>query len=624
MLKKINGKIFKVLMVALCVASLSTNYIALAAPVAKMKASVNTPNLRGSYSNPNNIKLEGDVALSRGNQVISVSLRDSDVKQALRMFADKAGLNIIFHNSVGGKITLDLVNVTLNDAFKMIMQMSELTYVIDRDTIMVMSSAASKNIDISKENMSVIPVKYVDASALAYFLNTNIFSINKPGLSNDEIVVTNPIKNELLVFGTDNDYKMAKRIVDKLDTKPAITTFKVNHTTPKEMATLICQTMFALPGKGAGADSGSGSGAGTGTGTGGTTTGGAADSGSGSGSSSSSMGMSSSGSSSSSAPSDIVLGGGVVACTIASNAKTDKLTSLNSNTLSIVYKPALGAISMIGGTPEQIAMVNEFITSNDKKQPQAFIEFSIVELSEDGSKDFNNSWQIASNSFSAGFSPNGLVSNPLSPIFWKGSDYANTAIKKYNGPLTVTQNISYLIKNGKGRVLANPKVMVTNGKMSTIDLTSDYVQSVTSQVLTSNGVSGTTQKTYNIEKDNGMKIELTPFISPDGYVSLNLKPEYSTIKDPIKDPTTNDIAATLLQRRNLDLSNVRIKDGETLVLGGLIQEQETQNVTKIPILGDIPYIGVFFRNSSKSTQKTELVIMITPRIVVDTEDVIRL
>ena len=65
------------------------------------------------------VKLVGDVNLKKGNQLISVSLRDSDVKQVLRMFADKAGLNIVFHNSVEGTVTLDLVNVTLNNAFKM-------------------------------------------------------------------------------------------------------------------------------------------------------------------------------------------------------------------------------------------------------------------------------------------------------------------------------------------------------------------------------------------------------------------------------------------------------------------------------------------------------------------------
>jgi type II secretory pathway component HofQ len=72
-------------------------------------------------------------------------------------------------------------------------------------------------------------------------------------------------------------------------------------------------------------------------------------------------------------------------------------------------------------------------------------------------------------------------------------------------------------------VLANPKVMVTIGKTSVIDLTSDYVESTTSQVIQGNGITNAVQKTYTIADDNGMKISLIPFISPDGYVSMNLK-----------------------------------------------------------------------------------------------------
>ncbi len=612
MTKHTGKKIFNFLMIAV-VASFTIGGFAIANTPSKISAAVTSaPALRGAYQNPDSVKLEGEISLAKGKQIISVSLRDSDVKQALRMFADKAGLNIIFHNSVDGKITLDLVNVTLNDAFKMIMQMSELTYTIQKDTILVMSSEASKKVGVSKENMSIIPIKYADASSVAQFLNSNIFTSNRPGLSNDEIVVTNPVKNEILIFGTDSDYRMAKRIIEKLDVEPTITTFKVNHTTPREMANLVCQALVVKKTAG------------------GETTGGAADSAP----SAFAGGGGAGGGGDSSSSADVTLGGGVVACKIDSSLKTEKVSSMISNGLSVIYQSSLGAISVIGGSPQQVQMISDFITKNDRKQPQAYIEFSIVELTEEGSKTFNNNWQIASSSFSASFSDGGLVSNPLHPIFWKGDNInvtngsSSAGLNKYTGSFTVAQNISYLIKNGKGRVLANPKVMVTNGKKSTIDLTSDYIESTTSQIIQNNGVAGAVQKTYTIADDNGMKIEVVPFISPDGYVSLNLKPQYSTLKDQVKDlgadGATPIIAATLLQRRNLDLSNVRIKDGETLVIGGLIQETEQQTVTKMPILGDIPFIGTFFRNSNKTSSKTELVIMITPRIVVDTEDVTRL
>ena len=69
------------------------------------------------------------------------------------------------------------------------------------------------------------------------------------------------------------------------------------------------------------------------------------------------------------------------------------------------------------------------------------------------------------------------------------------------------------------------------------------------------------------------------------------------------------------------MSNIRIKDGETLVLGGLIQERESKNISKLPFLGDLPLIGSIFRSTTTSNEKSELVIMITPHIIKDTEDV---
>ena len=109
-----------------------------------------------------------------------------------------------------------------------------------------------------------------------------------------------------------------------------------------------------------------------------------------------------------------------------------------------------------------------------------------------------------------------------------------------------------------------------------------------------------------------------------------MKPEYSnpvqSITDyyPVNGTTIPYTAATLLQRHNLDLTNVRIKDEETLLLGGMITETEANTVEKIPILGDIPFIGFFFRNQHKGMKKEELLIMMTPRIIKDTEDVANL
>ena len=627
-----------------CTLALAVTLGCCASAYAAMQASVSRPALRTEYKTAGNIPLDGAVELTNGNRKINVSLRESDLKQTLRMIADKAGLNIIFHSSVVGTVTLDLVNVTLNDAFKMILQANDLTYFLDKGTLVVMSRAASMTSDITKQNMMTLPVKYADASKLAAFLNSNVFSRNRPGLSNGQIVVTNPQTNELIIFGTPNDYKMAQRIVAKLDTPPKNVTFRVNHTTPKEMAELICSSLFSAGSSnksGGGGSSSKGSG-----GFGGFMTGGAAELGGGGGGSSS--GGSSSGGSS--LGDSISLGEGVVACSVSSDVNANGLVSLQGTALTVTYFPQKGTLSITGGSDSQADMVREFIAANDKKQPQAYVEVQIVELSETGSKEFQNTWALLTPFISTmfdgdrGLRPYSNAAGESSAIFFTGRPYnsyspatgdggessgdsvaQSTRYFRYHGKNTVSWSINYLIENGKGRMLANPKVMVTNGKKSVINLTSDYVKTTEEEIMTS-GTVGTAgvSRTYEIGEDNGISVELVPFISPDGYVTLNLMPNYATIAEQIMAPSSTGqgqiIAATLLQRRNLELSNIRIKDGETLVLGGLIQEEEHKNVSKLPFLGDLPVIGSIFRSTSTSNDKSELVIMITPHIIKDTED----
>ncbi len=553
------------------------------------------------------VKLKADVAITTAQDPVTLSLRDSDVKQVLRMFANQAHMNIIFDSGVSGNVTLDLVDVPLNSAFDLVLSIAGLTYVIDGNTLVISSSGTE--VSAAKQEITLIPVKYIDASAMAEFLNKNIFSMKKPGLSSSEIVTTNPMTNELLVFGTKNDVAIARKVVEKFDKKPLSTSIKVSHTTPEQMAELVCDMLLPSTSSSSG---GGGKGRSTGGAAGikGVMTGGASSSGSGD---------------------DVELGGGEVACTITANS-SGTLAPLPLQSLAISFFTQQGTIGIMGGSEQQVEMIKEFIAQNDRKQPQAYLEVSIIELSEAGSKTLANTWQYLSKNFSFNYAAGSTSTNPNYPIFVHGNRYPHIEspgqepsydVTKYTGPSALTYTINYILENRKGRVVANPRILITNGQESVIDLTSDYVKTVTSQVVSSS-LTGAVQRTYEIGDDNGIKVSITPFISPDGYVTLNITPEYATISSQVtspneEDPSITDIQATLLQRRNLELKNVRIKDGETLIIGGMIREDEQKTVQKIPFLGDIPGIGMFFRTTVTSKNKEEMLIMLTPKIINDDE-----
>lgn len=573
----------------------------------------------GEYS----LKLKGDVSFVRKNPAISISLRDSDVKQVLRMFADKAGMNIVFHDSVSGNVTLDLVDVPLNRAFEMVMEINDLNYVVEDRTIIV-AKAGTSGFNFAKQDMTLIPVKYVSAAALADFLNKNIYAMHKPGLSDTDIVTTNPVTNELIVFGTKTDVAIAKKVVAQFDKKPQTTTFKVNHTTPAEMADMICNMLLpASSGATAGGSSGGGGSSSSSEtapvkgGDDGASTGGAA-------------GIMT-GAAAASGSSSIALNAGTVVCTLDGQV-SGSVSSLGLQNLSVAYYSQLGTVNIIGGSESQIEMIKDFIAETDKKQPQAYLEISIVELNEDGSKTLQNEWKLWSKYFSATFDGESTKTNPLYPTMIKGTGYdivdtsgdtpeVKYSVAKYTGPMTLSYAINYLVRNSKGRVVANPRILITNGEESTIDITQDYVESTESEQSAYTGGTIAT-RTYNIASDAGVKVSITPFISPDGYVTMNIKPEYSTILStvPATDAVGTYTAATLLSHRNLELKNIRIKDGETLVLAGMINEEEQKTIGKVPVLGDLPVVGTLFRTTTSEKKKNEMVIMITPKIVTDTED----
>ena len=579
------------------------------------------------------IDYSSNVRLSNADSIVNVSLRDADVTQVLRMFADQAGMNIIFYPSVEGTVTMDLVNIELEKALELVLMTNDLSYDIQANTLLIYKKGTPVATS-GKRQISTIPIKYVDAVSVASFLNNNIYTPDgiHPGVSTKPVAVVNSKTNEVMIMGTEMDSVIAKQIAAELDKKPVITTFKVNHTTPAEMAALVCQALVPATIKQSG-DSSTGGAAPIS----GVPTGFASDD---------SSSDSSSGSSGS-----FAVGGGQLACTLdqsatntssessGSGTTSSKMSSFNLRNLTVTYFPTLGTIQVIGGSEGQIEMIRDYIAANDKKTPQAYLEVQIISLSESGSKDFSNTWSYMSKNFTFNANPSGFGNHSHFPIFFAGKGYnilgewdtekedykvIGRTTKNRSGH-TLTYTMNYLIQNNKGRVLANPKIILTNGQESVIDLSSDYIEKVTTDTNNSSNLTNVlVTRQYDIGDDNGIKITIVPFISPDGYITMDINPEYNTIKEKVyvgsEMENEKDLVATLLSRRKLDLKGVRVKDGETLVIGGMIQETEAKSVTKIPFLGDLPVIGMFFRSTNTAKEKEEMVIMLTPNIIVDNED----
>lgn len=542
----------------------------------------NSPVLRSTVEKAvPSISLKDDVKIDKYNRLISISLRDSDLRQVLRMLADRAGMNIVLDDSVSGKVSLDLVNSTINKAFQYIFQLNKLNYSLDGNTLVVATAEKINELGLNRTQMKPIKVRYYEADIVAKFLNTNVFATNRPG-SNGAFpsIVTNPKTNEIIIFGNSNDVAIAQKVVDYIDIKPVTKSFNVNYRNVKSLAGMICKTVYNIEDTGILAASG-------GSGTSSTST-----------STSSSTSTQATGTTGTSStdteslnPNDA---GATVICGTKLAATTGKFQSLDVNAFSIITDPVLNQITVYGGTQDQLFQTEEFIKKFDRKEPQAYVEISVIELNNSGSKALSNLSQ----------------SMHLDLSLKKGMVY----------PRALAPTIKVLVDQKKGRVLANPRIIATNNQLTKVDLTEDYVRTVKTEYLTGISQTPISQKTYEIA-DAGINIELTPRINPNGYVILDLKPTYSSIANRITNPDNNDIGATLLNRRNMEFKNLRIKDGETLVLGGFIKESETNSTSKIPLIADIPILGTFFKTIGIEKTRTELIIMITPKIIKEADQV---
>jgi len=164
---------------------------------------------------------------------------------------------------------------------------------------------------------------------------------------------------------------------------------------------------------------------------------------------------------------------------------------------------------------------------------------------------------------------------------------------------------------GKMEVLSRPSILARNNQQATITI-GQQVPLITNVRYDTfgNQINGITYQNV------GIILQVTPFISSDGMVEMIVAPQISSLADSSVNVATgtNSVAAPVINIRSAD-TVVVTPDGQTVVIGGLLSNNKTENESKIPLLGDIPLLGNLFKRKVKSDVKTELLIFLTPTIV---------
>ncbi len=175
----------------------------------------------------------------------------------------------------------------------------------------------------------------------------------------------------------------------------------------------------------------------------------------------------------------------------------------------------------------------------------------------------------------------------------------STAYAFTGGSIPVNVSLNALISQGRAQILATPKLVTLNNKEADLLIGETYPIVFNTSVLGGQNVQFV---------DIGVKLRLTPTIGEDGVVTAELHPEYSEIEG------TTDSGYPIIANRKVD-STLRCADGETIVLGGLMRDVDSETITKIPGLADIPVLGKFFQNKQASQERDEIVFLITPHVI---------
>ncbi len=255
---------------------------------------------------------------------------------------------------------------------------------------------------------------------------------------------------------------------------------------------------------------------------------------------------------------------------------------------------------VIFATPGKMKRVLEIIEQIDIPRRQVVLAVLVVELSQEADREFGLDWERSG--------PDTLLSlkNLTGTVRY-------TSIKERDFR-TLAMTLNMLIRDGSATVRSRPRVATLNGEQATIDVSlEEYFTIVTD-------ASGTNLRTRLQVVKSGVVLKMTPQIGDDGDITVSVSTEVSDVATRRNNDEDNGIAGTLpIIRRRKAQTRVRVKDGDAIVIGGLIESQKREEVRRVPILGSIPLLCVLFRSTREIEVQKEVLIFIAPRLILSGE-----
>jgi type II secretory pathway component GspD/PulD (secretin) len=261
---------------------------------------------------------------------------------------------------------------------------------------------------------------------------------------------------------------------------------------------------------------------------------------------------------------------------------------------------------LLTGTQVDIARAQQILGEVDVQPAQIDFETKVTEVDVNKVNNLGLNWNFCGATTRIGERADNIA-NPPATLGDNGQTnllsfgaIGRTAISDL---ATITMDA--LLSNGTAKLLADPNISAIDGHPAQVFIgnTVNYVESITQTTTGQNITTGSVQV--------GVILRVTGKVGSDGYITLNVHPEVSEITSYLTVPGGGSLPE--VSSRYAD-TTIRVKNGETIAIGGLIQENDTKNVNKVPGLGNLPFIGKLFQDSQDNKQRTEVVFLLTTKI----------
>lgn len=273
--------------------------------------------------------------------------------------------------------------------------------------------------------------------------------------------------------------------------------------------------------------------------------------------------------------------------------------------------------------------ISQVLSNLDRPKPQVLIKVVFLEVTRNNALDFgieggwtkpvgNGITANAANVFGLGGLNQSPTNTALNAVGQPLSSFQSTASTVAGGNSGLYQilganyqaTLRAIAQAGSAKVLSRPSILARNNQPATITV-GQSVPLITS--VSYNGLNGTPINAVSYQ-NVGVILSVTPFITSDGLVEMIVSPQVSSIDTTTSIPISQGVNAPVIDIRSASTVAVT-PDGQTVILGGLMESSKAKTDTKIPILGDIPLLGNLFKRTVRNDEQTELMIFLTPHII---------